>query len=98
MNHGVTFNFGSVRVCSPAIFETCFSYDKDIWIAATDFLYTFTYLCYSIDSYSPDNTFYSFIIFSILINVLAIELSCFNTLSLHKFSFPLKKISFILCT
>ena len=35
MHHGVTFNFGSVKVCSPAIFETSFSYDKDIWIAAT---------------------------------------------------------------
>ena len=36
-HHGVTFNFGSVKVCSPAIFETCFSYDKDIWSAATDY-------------------------------------------------------------
>ena len=30
MHHGVTFNFGSAKVYSPAIF------DKDIWIAATD--------------------------------------------------------------
>ena len=37
--HGVSFNFGSVKVCSPAIFETYFSYDKDIWIAATDYVY-----------------------------------------------------------
>ena len=37
MHHGVTFNFGSAKVCSPAIFETSFSYHKDIWIAATDF-------------------------------------------------------------
>ena len=35
--HGVTFNFGSTLVCSPAMFETCFSYDKDILIAATDY-------------------------------------------------------------
>ena len=35
MPHGVTFNFGSAKVCSPAIFQTSFSYDKDIWIAAT---------------------------------------------------------------
>ena len=35
MHHGVTFNFGSTEVCSPAIFEKSFSYDKDIWIAAT---------------------------------------------------------------
>ena len=31
MHHGVTFNFGL------AIFETSFSYEKDIWIAATDY-------------------------------------------------------------
>ena len=37
MHHGVTFNFGSAKVCSPAIFETSFSYGKDIWIAATDY-------------------------------------------------------------
>ena len=36
MHHGVTFNFDSAKVFSPAIFETSFSYDKDIWIAATD--------------------------------------------------------------
>ena len=37
MHHGVgvTFTFGSAKMCSPAIFETSFSYDKDIWIAAT---------------------------------------------------------------
>ena len=33
---GVTFNFCSVKVCLPAIFETCFSYDKDMCIAATN--------------------------------------------------------------
>ena len=39
MYNGVTFNFGSAKVCSPARFETCFSFDKDIkyiLIAATD--------------------------------------------------------------
>ena len=25
------------KVCSPAIFVTSFSYEKDIWIAATDY-------------------------------------------------------------
>ena len=24
-------------MCSPAIFEICFSYNKDIWIAAADY-------------------------------------------------------------
>ena len=37
MHHGVTFSSGSAKVCSRAIFETCFSYNKDIWIAATDY-------------------------------------------------------------
>ena len=30
VHHGVTFSFGSAKVCSPAIFETRFSSDKDI--------------------------------------------------------------------
>ena len=38
MHHGLTFNFGSAKVCSPAIFdfETSFSRDKYTWIAETD--------------------------------------------------------------
>ena len=28
INHGVTFNLGSAKVSSPAIFETYVSYDK----------------------------------------------------------------------
>ena len=39
MHHGVTFNFGSAKVCSPAIFEKSFFYDKDIWIAAADYVH-----------------------------------------------------------
>ena len=41
VHHGVSFNFDSVGVCSPAIFETSFSYDKDIWIPATDYYMSF---------------------------------------------------------
>ena len=55
--HGVTFTFGPAKVCSPAIFETCFSYGKYLWIA-------------------PINKFYSFIIFSVLINVVILLLNC----------------------
>ena len=43
MHHCVTFSFGSAKVCSPAICETCFSYDKAIWIAATDY-YIYFYI------------------------------------------------------
>ena len=61
MHHGVTFNSGSGKVCSPGIFETCvsLSYDKDIWIATSD--YVLSNICSSI------NKFYSFTIFSLLI-------------------------------
>ena len=37
VHHSVTFNFRFAKVCSPSIYETFFSYDKDIWIAATDY-------------------------------------------------------------
>ena len=43
MHHGLTFNFGSAKVCSPAIFETSFFYDKAIWIATTDY-YKYFYI------------------------------------------------------
>ena len=43
MHHGVSFNFGSAKVLSPAMFETCFSHDKDIWIAAT-YYYMYFYI------------------------------------------------------
>ena len=36
LSHGVIFNLGSAKLCSPAIIKTYFSYDKDIWIAVTD--------------------------------------------------------------
>ena len=39
MHHGLTFF--ALPVCSAAIFETSFSYDKDIWIAATDYYMLF---------------------------------------------------------
>ena len=42
-SHGVIFNLGSAKVCSPAIIETYFSYDKDILIAVT-YYYMFFYL------------------------------------------------------
>ena len=82
MHHGMTFNFGSAKVCSPAIFETSFSHDKDTWIAETDYYYALLHKCtISIDSYSPINKFYSFKIFSLLINavILPVELSSYPT-------------------
>ena len=43
MHCGMSFNFGSAKVCSPSIFKTCFSYDKDLWIVVTDY-----YICFYI--------------------------------------------------
>ena len=40
-HHGVTFSFG--KVCSPAIFKTSFSYDKDVGNVATDY-YMYFYI------------------------------------------------------
>ena len=63
MHYGVIFSFGSAKVCSPAIFETCFSFDKDTCIASTDcYLYFYIIVLFSIDSYSSVNKFYSIII------------------------------------
>ena len=77
MHYGVIFSFGTAKVCSPAIFETCFSFDKDIWIAATDYyMYIYIIVPFSIDIYSPVNKFYSVIIFSLLINVVILLFNC----------------------
>ena len=77
MHHGVIFSFGSARVVSPAIFETCFSFDKDTWIASTDYYrYFYIIVLFFIDIYSPVNKFYSVIIFSLLINVVILLLNC----------------------
>ena len=63
MHHGVTFDFGYAKVCSLAIFETCFSYDKDIWIAATDYyMYFFKIVLFSLLAVLQLIQFYSFII------------------------------------
>ena len=35
LSHGVTFNLVSAKLCSPTIFETYFSYNKDVRIAVT---------------------------------------------------------------
>ena len=65
MHHGVIFNYGSAKACSPAIFETCFSYDKDIWIAATDYYMNFYIIVlFPLTAVLQFIKFYSFIIIS----------------------------------
>ena len=60
MYHGVTFSFGPTKVCSPAIFETCFSYDKDIWIAATDYYMHFLVLVSNKNIYIDIKPYFAF--------------------------------------
>ena len=47
---GVTFDLGSARIFPTAIFGTYFSYHKDIWIEATDYMYFLPYDAISIYS------------------------------------------------
>ena len=70
----IVWPFCSARMCSPAIFETFFSYDKAIWIAATDY-YMLFYIIVLFLSYSPINKFYSFIFFCLLINAVILLLN-----------------------
>ena len=78
VHHGVTSNFGSAKVCSPAMFDTSFSYDRDKWIAAINYCNALLHNCaISMDSYSPINKFYSSIIFSLLINAVILLLDIY---------------------
>ena len=66
----------SANVCSAVIFETSFSYDKDIWIAATDY-----YMHFYIIMLFPLTAILQLInlqlhIFSLLINAVILVLNC----------------------
>ena len=74
MHHDETFNFDSAKVCSPSIFETCFSYDKHIRIAATDY-----YMYYYIIVLFPLTAILQFINFT----ALSQSLFCFTTSVSH---------------
>ena len=41
LSYSVIVKLGPAKVCSPAIIETYFSHDKDIWIAITDYFMYF---------------------------------------------------------
>ena len=64
-------------MCGPAIFETSFSYDKDVWIAATDYycmhfyiivLFPLTVILQLIN--------FTALYFSLLINAVILLLNC----------------------
>ena len=77
VHYDVIFNFGSAKVCSPVIFETSFSYDKDIWIAAIDYcMHFYVIVLFPLTAVLQLIKFYSFIIFSILINGFILLLNC----------------------
>ena len=68
MHHGVTFNFGSAKACSPAIFETCFSTDY--------YMNFYIIVLFSLTAVLQLIKFYSFIVFSILIDAVILLLNC----------------------
>ena len=65
-------------MCSPAIiFETYFSFLKDMWIAEQLIIILLLLNCaISIDRYNSIYKFYNFIIFSLLINDVILLLNC----------------------
>ena len=73
MHHSVTFNFGSAKVCSPAIFNFM---TKMYGLLQLIIICTLHNCTISIDTYSLINKLYSVIIFSLLINVVNLLLNC----------------------
>ena len=93
---GVTFDLDTARMLSTAIFETYFSYHKDMWIAATDYMWNFlSNSAVSISSSASIKKIYRLTAFSLPINYchLAIELS-HKTLFLLQLciSYPVLKV------
>ena len=75
MHYYVTFNFGFAK-CAPAIFETCFSYDKAIWIITTDYyIYFYIIVIFPLTAILQLIIFYIFIIFILLINAVILLLN-----------------------
>ena len=82
-------------MCSPAIFETCSSYDKDTWIAATDY-YMYIYIIVLFLSYSPVNNFFQLHNFSILVNDVILLLNCLVLILYLHVQFLLFEINYLL--
>ena len=80
-----------------AIFEICFSYDKDILIAATDYyMYFYIIVLFPLTAVLQLIKFYSFIIFSILINAAILLLNCL-VLVLYLYIHFLSLRSYFIC-
>ena len=78
MHHGVTFNFGSTKVCAPAILKTYFFY----FFAATHYyMYFYIILLFPLTSI-PQLINFKRYNFSLLINAFILLLNCF-VLILH---------------
>ena len=64
-------------MCTPAIFETSFSYEKDIWIAASDcYMHFYIIVLFPLAAILQLIKFYSFINFSLLTNTVILPLNC----------------------
>ena len=54
LNHRVTLNLGTAKVCTSAIFETYLSYHKDISIAVTyDYIYFYLIVLFPLTAMLP---------------------------------------------
>ena len=73
----MTFNFGSAKVCSPAIFETCFM-TKTYGLLQLIIIYVLFYIIvlFPLTAVLQLIKFYNFIIFSIPINAVILLLNC----------------------
>ena len=63
-------------MCSSAIFETSFSYDKDIWIAATDYMHFYIIMLFPLTAILQLINFTASYFFSLLINAVILLLNC----------------------
>ena len=88
--------FCSAKVCSAAIFETSFSYDKDIWIAATDYYMDFYIMLYPLTAILQLINFTASYI-SLLINSVILLLNCL-VLVLHLYIYFLSLRCYIFST
>ena len=94
-SQGVIFNLGSAQVYSPAIMDTCFSYEKDIRIVVTDyFMYIYLIVLFLIVALLLLINFTAFVIFSSLIDAVILLLNCCGLILAFAYNFSLLDIIF----
>ena len=77
-DHDVNFKLISEKECSLAVFKTYFSFNKDIWIALSDYkMYFYLIVLFLLATILQFINFtVSYILFSLLINAIFFLLNC----------------------